>query len=505
MALIDNQYVRRYRQHIPFYKSDFPFEDRRIYWHHRRCLCDPDCVFGIPIVEDQYLMFEFEDDSPTGVTVDPFGASANAAVTLCCLNEGDADVCIPLTLVDNSQSFAEHKVCVIDGSPIQFNYLRFQLPEIDNCGIYYLKITAYSGVNERIFYSQPVEYYSTGKARDYKLVMLNINDKCTIGGINWAEVYQGWGDDDFIDGFEVYLPRQVAAAFVEEVSDEEVEEDGKGNEIKIFEKTDWRYQFDTGFVPDHFAEIIKELSHTDNNSITIPDRQASHKFKIGRSATTMTSDNDGCYMNVNVNFLVNTYSSDACCQVDNCECPADNSIQAISYTTNQDDAEVSPTEGDTYLVPNNGPAPNNPDWSTRDNEIAVWNGTDWDYTNNTIGLYAYVDDASDYYLSRGVGDVWTPNDALITNIVEVGGGSCTITVTAVIPLMTWAKIQISPAGAGTWTDMNGVYYSLSEWQSTKNFSVGIAGNYDFRLVHLDIGCGLDPSPIFNFTTTESCV
>lgn len=506
MSLIDNQYVRRYRQHIPFYKSDFPVEDRRIYWHHARCLCETDCIFGIPIVEDQYIMFEFEDPAATGVTVNPFGPSANATITLCCLDEDDTDICTVLSLTDNVQSFAEHKICIIDGQPIQFNYLRFQLPEVLNCGIYYFRITAYSGVNQRVFYSQPVEYFNAQKAIDYKLTKLNINDKCTIGGINWSQIYEGWGNDDFIDGFEVYLPRQVAASFVEEISDREVEEDGRGNEIKIFEKTDWRYQFDTGFVPDHYAEFIKELSHTSNNSITIRDRQAVHQFKIDTAETTITPDDEGCYMNVNVNFLVNTYSSDSCCSVmEDCECPSDDAIQAISYTTDQVDAETDVNEGDAYIVPNNGSAPTNPNWSSQDNKIAVWNGTDWDYTNNTVGSYVYVQDQSDYFLSLGVADIWVPNDAIITNIVEVGGGSCQVTVNAVIPNLSWAKIQYSPAGAGTWSDLDGVHYSLSQWQVGQTFSIGIAGNYDFRLVHLDTGCDLDNSPIFSFTTTESCV
>jgi len=451
----------------------------------------------------QYLMFCVEDDAPTGVTPNPFGVSSNTEFTLCCLDEGDNDACLPLNLVADQVSLAEHAVCVIDGNPIQFNYYRFIVPEEQNCGIYYIKITAYVGTpQERVFYSQPIEIYSPEKARQYKLLKLNINDTCSVGGINWSEIFPGW---NFIDGLEVYLPRDVSSSFVEEVSDEEVEEDGKGNEIKIFEKTDWRYELDTGFVPDHYAEIIKELSHTNNNSITVMDRQADHKYNIGRARTTMTPDGDGCYLNVNVNYLVNTYSSDSCCDTQECECPSDNSIQAISYTTDQVDAEISVNEGDTYLVPNLGAVGPNPDWNVQDNNIAVWNGSDWDYSPNTIGLYAYVDDAGTNYMSLGVGDVWTPNDAWITSIIENGGGTCTVDVIGVIPIGTWAKIQISPAGLGSWTDMDGVFYDLNDWQSGQTFSVGIAGNYDFRLVHLNTGCSLNPSPIFNLTTTETCI
>lgn len=507
-GIIDNQYVRRYRQHIPFYKSDYPQEDRRIYWHHRRCLCDPDCIFGIPVVADQYLMFVFEDDDPTGIQANPFGVSSNTRIELCCIEDGDASDCPDLNIVSDGQSLVENRQCIIDGSPIQFNYLRFKFPDDTNCGLHYLKIVAYEGTpNERIFYSQPIEVFSESQARDKKLVKLNINDTCGIGGIKWSEIYEGWGNPLFGDGYEVYLPWKVASAFVEEISDKEVEEDGKGNEIQVFEKTDWKYQFDTGFVPDHYAEIIKELSHTDNNSITIPDRQASHHFCIDGETTTMTPDGDGCFMNVNVNYLVNTYSTDACCDENPCECPKDNAITAKSYTTDQVDAEIAPDIGDTYIVPNNGSAIPNPDWKTQDNKIAVWNGSDWDYSPNVVGTYITIEDTApnDCWLSKGNNDIWVNEDALITNIIEVGLGTCQITVTGIVPFIVWAKIQISPNGAGTWTDMDSVYYNFTEWQAGQTFSVPIAGNYDFRLVPLNIGCGLKPSPIFDFTTTETCV
>ena len=499
--LIDQQYIRRYRQHIPFYKSNYPNPDRRVYWHHNRCLCDPDCIFGIPVVVGQYLMFEFEDPDPTGLTVNPFGASSNTRIELCCISDGDSSDCPDLVMTQAQLQLASHRNCIIDGSPIQFNYLRFQFPAGTNCGLHYLKIVAYEGTsNERIFYSQPIEVFTASDATVKKLVKLNINDSCSIGGIQWSEIFGGWSS---IDGYEVYLPWETAAAFVQEVSDEEVEEDGKGNEIQVFEKTDWRYQFDTGFVPDHYAEIIKEITHTDNNSITIPDRQAKHKFCIGRESSTMTPDGDGCLLNVNMTFLTNTYSSDACCDDDPCECPKDNAITAISYTTDQDVAELAPDLQDTYLIPNIAPIGVNPDWNGKENQIAVWNGSGWDYSPNSIGLYVTVDDAGDCYLSLGVGNEWVPNDAYITNIVELP--LCQITITGVIPLITWAKVQISVAGLGVWSDIDSIYYDSSQWQAGQTFSVPVANNYDFRLVHLNIGCGLQNSPIETFLTTNTCI
>ncbi len=501
---IDQQYVRRYRQHIPFYKSNFPQEDRREYWHHRRCLCDPDCIFGIPVVESQYLMFVIEDDSPTDIDMLFSGVSQNSSVYTCCLDEGDNDLCFEWDLQSvQGQTLNEHSICIIDGAPIQFNYLRIQVPDDVQCGLQYIKIVAYEGtVNERIYYSEPIFTYQTSDALQKKLVKLNIGDSCGVGGVNWSDVWGGWSQ---IDGYEVYLPERAAVSFAEEVTDEEVEEDGKGNEIQIFKKVDVRYQFDTTLVPDHFAEIVKELEMTDDNAVTIVDRQSSHYVEISRAVSTYLPDGDGCYMNVNMSFIINSYSKDSCCDVQICECPSDNAIQAISYTTDQDVAESGVNVGDTYLVPNNGSVITNPDWSTHDNEIAVWNGSGWDYSPNTIQSYVFVIDTGSHWISKGVGDVWEQEDAIITNIFEVGGGTCTVDVTVLSPLLTFWKLQFQVVPGGPWTDVSGVFHASEDWINSIQHSVPFMNNYNWRVIPLNTGCSLSMSPEVNMPTTETCV
>ena len=501
---IDNQYVRRYRQHIPFYKSEFPFEDRRVYWHHNRCLCENDCIFGIPIVHNQYLMFAIEDDSPTGEEIQIFGASANSRFELCCINEGDAADCENLEIVSNSgQDAIETKICVENGQPIQFNYFRFQLQDTASCGLHYLKLIAYEGTsNERVFYSQPVYVYRALDVGRLKLLKLNINDSCQVGGIKWSQIWQGW---PFIDGYEVYLPENSATAFVDEVTDGETEEDGVGNEIQVFKSVSWRYQFDTGYVPEFYAEMIAEITQTDNNAISIPDRNAIHYVEFSNAESSIQSDNDGCLVNVNINYLINKYNTDACCDVDECECPQDDAQQVISYVVDQNDAEIDVEIGDTYIVPNNGSAITNPDWSTHDNEIAVWNGSGWNYSVPNAGDIVYNQALGQYMMSKGVGDIWILDLLFITSAVSNGPGTCTWNVEALIPNGVWAKLQWMQSGSGIWNDSTGNFLNQSEWLSGQTHSSPFANTYELRLVALDTGCDIPNGNIVQIVQVGSCV
>jgi len=526
---VDNQYVRGVRQHIPFYKDpNFTVANRnRQYWHHLRDNCEAGCVWGIPIYNEQMIMFYIEDDAPTDISMKFTGGGTNSIIQLCCVTEGlfsndpgDCNTVYPQEI--QGKTFSNHRLCVREGQLIQKNYVRIQLREERLCGLYYFKILAYdteSASLKRVYYSQPVELYSRDQIQNQKMIRLNIWDSCGMGGINWrdgCDASAQWDEIGADGGQEIWLEPEIRTSFIEKVTNEEVEEDDLGNEIPIFETIDWKYQFDSGFVPDHYAEYLHELAFVSQKSITMRDNTATgvfgpsvanwadHEVPIKRVETEMTPDGDGCYMNVNVKFLINKYNKKSCCDAEICECPTDAGLSALSYTTNQDDAEVNVEVGDTYIVPLNGPAPNNPDWATHDNEIAIWDGSGWVYSPYPAGLYYYVEDAADYYISLGPGFYWVAADLIITNMVE--SGACYVDTVAVLPEFVWAKIQISPSGAGTWTDLNsGQFYSQSQWAAGVAVYVGTAANWDFRLVPIDTGCGLDPSPIYEFTTTINCV
>lgn len=495
-------YVRRFRQHVPFYKTQSV--DDRSEWHHNRFLCDPNCVVGIPIVDGQFIMWAIEDDAPVDTILD-FRNGGNSLLRLCCVSEDlDADPCEALD-VENIQDEVVmlQENCIIDGVAVQFNYARWKFSKNANCGLFYFKLIAYNGTpQERIFYSEPIHVYESTK----RLYKLNINDACGVGGIQWANIWEGWPT---IDGYEVFLPDLTEAAFVDEVSDEEVEEDGIGNEIQVFESKAWRYQFDTVHVPEHFAEIIAELSLTDDNAITFPDREKDHYVKICRVEDIHTSDEDGCHVIVNCVFQINRYSKDNCCDVDPCECPQDDWIEPISYTIDQVAAEAAnPEIGDIYLVPFDSIGAQ---WAAQQNNIATWDGNDWTFVPNDRNLIANVLDDT-VHVSRGTSSIWEPFYMFIESVTDDVSPDCTWTVVSVLPIGVWAKLQFRVSPAGPWMDsaptavaVPGVYHSHIDWNAGITHFTGAMNTYNLRLIALDTGCNIGPSNIETYVQTENCV
>lgn len=504
---MNEQYIRRFRQHIPFYKSLGPFTDRRVNWYHNRHLCDTGCIFGIPVLRGQHLMFVVEDPDWTALDID-FRPGQGSVIQLCCLDEDDSVDCGDIQIdTTPGEFFFHHEVCFIDGEPIQFNYFRIKLPtQAIPCGLRYFKIIAYEGTsNERYFYSQPVQVFDDRK----RLLKLNIHDTCSVGGVQWAKVMQQW---QFIDGYEVYLPDLVEAAYVDDVTDEEFEEDGRGNEVQIYESTSIRYQFDTGLVPEHFKEIITEITKTNDNSIVFRDNNNDPVVKLSRAEATITIDGDGCLMNANVQFQIHKYDRDSCCDVTDCDCPQDSAKTVISYIIDEIVAEDGATPGDCYLVPNNGAAGPNPEWKSHDNEIATWNGTGWDYEVPNIGDLVFVDDVGKYYISRGPGDFWAEDFCQIVSITDQAGPTCTWTVIAAIPQFSLAKLQFrTSVPVGAWVDSipsaggsSLGYLDQDAWASGQDHFTQLPNTYDLRLVFLDTGCSLTCDDFGTYLQTESC-
>ena len=209
-------------------------------------------------------------------------------------------------------------------------------------------------------------------------------------------------------------------------------------------------------MPEHYAEIIKELTHAEQTLITFPKPNVDSCVPISRSVSSIESDGDGCFVNVNIQYQINKYATDACCETP-CECPQDQAVQCISYSTNQDDAETGAQVGDTYLVPNGAPAGPNPEWSSHDNEIAVWNGSGWDYTQPSLGSLAFVEDSGvsgEYYISKWdtVADVWVVGFMAVVSAVDQVGATCIWTVKGSVPANVFAKLQYRVSPAGPWLD-----------------------------------------------------
>ena len=495
------QYVRDIRQHVPFYKSDYPQEDRRVFWHEQRKQCENCCVSGIPIVAGQYFMFVLDNDEVSDDSIQFLGASQNATIESCCLDDSSCETLTPVDV--QGQVFTERKFCVQDGQAHEISYIRIKLPNSMQTGTRYLKITIntdQSLANQRQFYSQPVEIFEDEKC----LYKLNINDSCQIGGVRWVDVWQGWST---IDGYEVYLPEVSSPCFVNEVTNQEFNESANGDRKLVFESREWRYEFDTGFIPEHFAEFIAEMTHTDSNKMTFADDQQRHTEDISQALVTIDPDDDGCYVQLNATFEINKYNSGKCEINEICECPQDKAIEVISYTVNQDDAEIDVEIGDCYIVPHLGPAPNNPDWSSHDNEIACWNGTGWDYETQTKGTLAHLTDSNDYFIYTGTTvliNIWIEAFLYIESVTYNGPGTCSYNVVSVLACGMFAKLQVSVSGSGTWTDSTN-YLSWETWIAGVGHSTGFPNSYDLRLVPLNIGCNTPNSSEFGYVQTDSCV
>jgi len=443
-------------------------------------------------------MFVIEDNDSTGIDMVFHGGSQNSRIEFCCIDQTDISDCDDLTWENIPQeTLSTHKNCVIDGELFQFHYIRMKLPDDAPCGLRYFKFIAYEGTsNERIFYSEPVYVYEDSK----RLYKLNINDPCGVGGVNWVDVWQGW---PLNDGYEVYLPPLTEVAFVDEVTESTTVDNGDGDQKQVFASVSWRYQFDTEFIPEHYAEIIKEITNTQNNSITFPDRQQDHYVKIADAESAISSDEDGCFVQVNMQFEIKRYVDRVCCNEAPCQCPQDDAMTVISYTTDELDAEL--VFGNTYIVPDGAAGPNNPAWSAHQNEIAIWNGSGWDFSTSPVRTIAYVEDEENYYISIGGGGTWSDNLMIITNATYNGAGTCTWTVEGVIPNLTWGKLQWSVSGSGVWNDADGVYEDADAWASGVEVYLPAINNYDLRIVPLDIGCDLVNSEEYGISQTESCI
>jgi hypothetical protein len=523
---VDNQYVRQGRFHIPLYKDpDLNLANRnRDKWHHLRVNCSAECIWGIPVVQGQYLLLYVEDDEPTDISMRFSGGGQNSVVQLCCIPDGlfsnDPEDCNTIQFSsEQGMTFSNHKLCVRDGQLIQKNYMGVKI-NTELCGLYYIKILAYdslSGSLKRIYYSQPIEIFTEQQAIDYRMMKLNIWDECGIGGINWAEGTDAGGQWPFIGqngGQEIWLDRQIRSSFVEKITNEQVEEDDLGNEVPIFETVDWKYQFDSGYVPDHYAEFLHELAFVSQKSITMRDNTATghispsipnysdHLVPIKRVETEMLADGDGCYMNVNVKFLINKYNKKSCCAVDECGCPQDDAIDVESYTKDEAVAEVEASLGDVYLVPSGSVGPN---WASQQNKLATRTVSGWTYTVPAYRAIYRAKDTGTYYIQISAGVAPLSSDLLlITNKTQADPGTCTWIIEAVIPIGAFAKIQYK-IGAGAWTDFTGDYLDSDSWDGGIEISTPQNNTYDLRLVPANTGCNLLNSPEDSVFQSVACI
>ena len=120
---------------------------------------------------------------------------------------------------------------------------------------------------------------------------------------------------------------------------------------------------------------------------------------------------------------------------------------------------------------------------------------------------AYVEDEADYRVYIGttiLTDTWQPGFMYLNGITPQAPGTCTYDLEAIVACGVYAKLQFEFNGSGTWIDLT-PYLSWEDWEDGVSFTTDFAGNYDIRLVALDIDCGAIPnSNILEYTQQDNC-
>lgn len=68
----------------------------------------------------------------------------------------------------------------------------------------------------------------------------------------------------------------------------------------------------------------------------------------------------------------------------------------------EDPTSISPSTGDRYIIPSSGTG----DWSGKEDQIAEWNGTSWDYIYPNEGFAVHVEDEGVWYNFPSSGTGW---------------------------------------------------------------------------------------------------
>lgn len=148
-------------------------------------------------------------------------------------------------------------------------------------------------------------------------------------------------------------------------TEEEKEEDGLGNEKKIFSRTSKLFQLDTLSVPEYIVDFFTFATQCDEITITFPMEYTNRLTTLSPYKGERCIDNDsmsadadwiasGCYAQVNLKFaLVDDIIETACCQqLDKEGCLTSSfDVQGVECYDQQELIEsVPPSVGDCFLI-----------------------------------------------------------------------------------------------------------------------------------------------------------
>lgn len=334
-----------------------------------------------------------------------------------CIDGGDVE----------SLSTARFSACTFDGIDYIVHDAEFKDPCI-NCGLHYFEVEDSDG---NIWYSDlfEVKDFEFGDD-DYYYVSWKNSKPINKVEYSASNRFYYWFAADANIGVPEYR-KQI-----------ETVEDGFGKEKRTFELLEKFYLVDTGNIPEFIVDAIEFASMNDDLTLTIPNQET---VVIDKLETSVEWNDDGCYANTTIRFIIEScIIDDGCGDIkDGCiDEIAEDVLQGLDAST-QTGVELSlPADGDRYLITTDDFASGN-SWAANVGSVATWNASlnDWDFQEQVEGSYFHATIPNFYFLiTGGIGlRVFVINSAS-----DAGLGIADIV--GEIPPNTWCRVLYSSGG-----------------------------------------------------------
>ena len=300
------------------------------------------------------------------------------------------------------------------------------------------------------------------------------------------------------------------------------EEDGLGNEKKIFSRTSKMFQLDTLSVPEYIVDMFVFATQHDSISITFPLEFTNRVTTLSQYLGEREIDNDsmevepdwissGCYAQVNLKFaLVDDIIETACCQTldkEGCLQSSMDFIEEYCYDEQEQIESIPPSVGDCFLIKQLSECPvcdiDCNDWHDHQNEIACF-GIDgqWTYTQPFENMVIHNTSTNEDWF-------WTSLSGWkIFSSIECGSPVSTtqIQVFGYVPsVVVTGYLYYRKINTVVWT-LNGIYTSTQLAGGITVNGLPDCGFYEFKILGLSNNCDYGDGRIYQCTTVinETC-
>lgn len=215
---------------------------------------------------------------------------------------------------------------------------------------------------------------------------LEVANSCNLGNIPYSETC-------FSQIY--YFDKRVVVGVPKPNIEDSKEEDGLGNSIIVFSRISKTFTIDTYYVPEYISDFITFATQNDLVYIYYPNFEQEdvilnnpykgiRKIDSNSMEVKTTWENSGCYAQVQllITLVDSTIKTSCCQQLNEQGClVCDRNILGLKLINEQSEVENSNLEvGDSYIINQNGTPNADPqDWNNYPFNIAVWNGSGWDF------------------------------------------------------------------------------------------------------------------------------